>query len=143
MKPKSILRTGSIITFLQALAHTSAFSMWKQPDDPIVSGVIKQMIESKFLIMGTMRSLADIHDGLGYTLSIDLCFIGIVMWFTSGSLEQDGRFRRSIILACSFVLLGWSIIQIVFFFPLAVAFSLAASLLGFYSIVLLNKEKRV
>ena len=141
MKPNLILRTGSIITFLQALAHTNAFSMWKQSDDPVVSGVIRQMIGNKFPIMGTMRSLADIHDGLGYTLSIDLCFIAIVMWFASGSLEQSDRFRKNIIIACSTVLLGWAIIQVIFFFPLAVAFSLVASLLGFYSIIMLNKQK--
>ena len=141
MKPKLILRIGAIITLLQALAHTNTFSSWKQSDDPVMSGVVKQMVENEFSIMGTMRSMANLHDALGYTFSIDLCFIAIIMWLASRSLEQNGRFMKTIILACSTVLLGWAILQMLFVFPLAVAFSLVASLLGFYSLVLLHKKK--
>lgn len=139
MKPKFLLRTASVVMLLHDFGHTFGALTWKQSDDPAKQEVIKQMTEPKFPFMGTVRSMGEYYDGYGFTCSLALLFIAILLWLLSNVTEQNKKLVRQILTVTSIILLAWGIDELIFFFPFAAAFSLIASGLGFYSVVLLNR----
>src|SRR5471030_2277133 len=141
MKPKLILRTASIIILLHNAGHIMGTLTWKQTDDPAKIEVIKQMTDHKFPFMGTVRSMGNYFDGFGLATTLAFFLIAIILWIVSDTTEQNKGICKKIILTISIILLAWGIDELIFFFPFAAAFSLLASLLGFYSIALLNKQK--
>lgn len=141
MKPKLLLRAASIVMLLHDAGHTLGALTWKQATDPAKIEVIKQMTDNKFPFMGANRSMGEFYDGYGFACTLALLLIAIILWLVSNVTEGNKDFCKKITLTVSIILLAWGIDELIFFFPFAAAFSLIASVLGFYSIVLLNKQK--
>jgi hypothetical protein len=143
MKAKIILRTAAIIIFLHDVGHTMAVLTWKEDPDPKKMEVIKQMTENKFPFMGTSRSMGEYFEGFGVAGTLSLLLIALILWYVSDVSDTNKNFNKKIILTVSIILLAWGISELIYFFPLAASFSLISSLLGFYSLVLLNKPGNV
>ncbi len=143
MTAKIILRAAAIIIFLHDIGHTMAVLTWKDDPDPKKMEVIKQMTENKFPFMGTSRSMGEYFEGFGIHGTLSLLLITLILWYVSNVRETNKNFNKKIILTVSIILLAWGISELIYFFPLAASFSLIASLLGFYSLLLLNKPGNV
>jgi hypothetical protein len=143
MKAKIILRAAAIIIFLHAIGHTMAVLTWKEDPDPKKMEVIKQMTDNKFPFMGTSRSMGEYFEGFGIHGSLSLLLITLILWYASDVRETNKNSNKKIILTVSLILLAWGISELIYFFPFAASFSLISSLLGFYSLVLLNKPGNV
>jgi hypothetical protein len=143
MKAKIILRAASVIIFLHAIGHTMAVLTWKDDPDPKKMEVIKQMTDNKFSFMGTSRSMGEYFEGFGIHGTLSLLLITLILWYASDISETNKNFNKKIILTVSVILLAWGVSELIYFFPFAASFSLISSLLGFYSLVLLNKPGNV
>jgi len=139
VKAKIILRTAAIIIFLHDVGHTMAVLTWKEDDNPKKMEVIHQMTDNKFPFMGTSRSMGEYFEGFGFMGTLSLLLIALILWYVSDAGEISNGFKKKIILTVSIILLLWGISELIYIFPVAASFSLIASLLGFYSLVLLNK----
>jgi hypothetical protein len=116
---------------------------WKDDADPKKMEVVRQMTGNKFPFMGTSRSMGEYFEGFGIQGTLSLLLITLILWYVSDVKETNTNFNRKIILTVSFILLAWGITELIYFFPFAASFSLISSLLGFYSLVLLNKPGNV
>jgi hypothetical protein len=126
MKSKVLLRIASIVMFLHDVGHTYGHLTWKQASDPIKQEVIKQMTENRFPFMGAIRSLGEYYEGYGYASTIAILFISILLWIFSSSLSLDKNLSKKILIIISAFLLAWGIVELLYFFPFAAAFSLTA-----------------
>jgi hypothetical protein len=143
MRAKIILRAAAIIIFLHGIGHTMAVLTWKDDPDPKKMEVVRQMTENKFPFMGTSRSMGEYFEGFGIHGTLSLLLITLILWYASDVKEPNKNLNKKIILTVSIILLVWGIIELIYFFPFAASFSLISSLLGFYSLALLNKPGNV
>ena len=142
MKPKLLLRIAAIVMFLHDVGHTLGQLTWKETPDPAKLAVIKQMTENKFLFMGKMRSMGEYFDGFGYASTLGLFLLAAILWIASGATEQNKGIVKKILVIVSLVLLAWGIVELIFFFPFAAAFSLLAFLLTVIATFQLNSQVR-
>lgn len=140
MKPKLPLRIASVVMLLLDLGHTLGALTWKQASDPPQQEVIRHMTGKKFPFMGTTRSMGEYYDGYGFASTLARLLIAIILWLVSNANQQTRDLSKKITLTISIILVLWGIVELIFFFPLAAAFSLIASALGFYSVVLFNRQ---
>lgn len=140
MNAKITLRAASIIIFLHDVGHTMAVVTWKDDTVPKKLEVIKGMTDNKFEFMGTARSMGEYYEGFGVMGTLALLFIALVLWMVSNVTEANKRLVQKLVLTVSIILLGWGITELIYIFSVAASFSLIASLLGFYSLLLLNRQ---
>lgn len=141
MKPKLLLRIAAVIMLLHDVGHTFGHLTWKHTPDAAKQEVIKQMTDNKFPFMGAVHSMADYYDGYGFAGTLALLFFAAVLWIVSSVDTQTTSMSRKIIFTVSVLLLLWGIDEVIYFFPFAAAFSIAASVLGFYSLALVRKKQ--
>ncbi|MFB9842616.1 LIC_13387 family protein [Mucilaginibacter ginsenosidivorans] len=122
MKPKILLRIASIIMLLHTLGHTMGALTWKDAPNAAVKQVIDGMLGNRFDFMGWSVSMGDFFAGYGYGMIGVLLLISILLWLLSA--EPNRRF----ILALGLFLLFLSIIEFIYFFPFAAAFSFVAGI---------------
>jgi hypothetical protein len=134
MKPKLLLRIAAIIILIHGILHTTGFSQWKQDPDPAKHELIKQMTGQRFPFMGTSRNMGEYYDGFGYSCSIALFLIAILLWIVSGELSSNPSLPKKIIAVISFSLLVWATVEVIYFFPFAAGLTLVASICGFGSL---------
>ena len=140
MKPKILLRMASIIMFLHDVGHTFGSLSWKQTSDPEKQQIINQMIGHKFPFMGAIRSMGDTIDGYGYATILSLFFFSAILWILAGSLTENPKLARKLLITVSAILLVWGINELIFFFPFAASFSLIAMILTVIAIFRMNVE---
>ncbi|HTI60796.1 LIC_13387 family protein [Mucilaginibacter sp.] len=120
MRPKILLRIASVIMLLHMLGHTMGALTWKDAPNAAVKQVIDGMLGNRFDFMGRSVSIGDFFAGYGYGMIGVLLLVSILLWLLSA--EHNRRF----ILALGLFLLFLSIIEFIYFFPFAAAFSLLA-----------------
>ncbi|HTD39792.1 MAG TPA: hypothetical protein VK671_04170 [Mucilaginibacter sp.] len=141
MKPKLLLRIAAILILIHGVLHTMGFSQWKQDPDPARHEVIKQMTGQKLPFMGTSRNMGEYYDGFGYSCSIALILIALLLWIVSGELSSNPSLAKKVILVISFSLLVWATDELIYFFPFAAGLTLVASVCGFGSLPGLAKQR--
>ena len=129
MKPKLSLRIASIIMLLHDVGHTIGHLGWKQGTDPVKQEVIRQMTENKFPFMGTTRSFGEYYEGYGTTSILALLLFAALLWILSGAEPRNAALTRKLLVVISVILLGWGIVELIYFFPFAASFSLLAMVL--------------
>lgn len=122
MKPKILLRVASVIMLLHTLGHTMGALTWKDAPNAAVKQVIVGMPGNRFDFMGRSVSIGDFFAGYGYSMIGVLLLVSILLWLLS--VEPNKRF----VLAVGLFLLFLSVIEFVYFFPFAAAFSLLAGI---------------
>ena len=126
MKAKLLLRIAAVLMFLHTMGHTLGAFSWKTAPNPTVGLVIKGMETNHFDFMGRSVTLASFFDGYGFTMLLMLLFISILLWLLSANSENSLSARLLPVFAV--FLLSMGIIEYVYFFPFAAAFSVAAGL---------------
>lgn len=140
MKAKLILRIAAVIMLLHAMGHTVGVYTWNQPIDAHYGEVVNGMSNNKFVFMGATCTLGRFYEGFGYAATLAMLLMVGILWIVSGATGQNNELVKKIVVLLSVILLFWGILELIYFFPFAASFSLIASVLGFYSLVAMNKE---
>ncbi len=143
MKPKLLLRIAAIIIFLHAIGHTMGVYTWKDPNSQVPGELIKQMIEQKFNFMGKSASMGSFYEGFGYASTIAMLLVVSILWIIGTAAEKNASLSAKLLWPIAAFLFLLGIDEIIYFFPLAVAFSFIALLLTVVSIFKLNKSTNV
>jgi hypothetical protein len=122
MKAKLLLRIASSIMLLHTLGHTVGALTWKDAPNPAVKQVIEGMQNNQFDFMGRTTTLACFYAGYGYIMIGVLLFISILLWQLSTTPVSKIAYAMGVLLLCM------GILEYIYFFPLAAAFSILAGL---------------
>jgi hypothetical protein len=122
MKAKTLLRIGAVLMLLHAAGHTIGALTWKQTSDTAMKRVVEGMLNNHFDFMGLTVSIGDFYSGYGFILIGVLLLLSLLLWILSTEP------MRSIILALGFFLVFLSVMELIYFFPVAAAFSLLAGI---------------
>jgi hypothetical protein len=142
MIPKLLLRIAAVLMLLHAIGHTIGFSQWKHDPIPEKQKIIDQMIGQKFPFMGANRSIADFHDGFGYTTTMFLLLMVCMLWIASSVKEENSGIAIKILIPVTFFLFLLAVDEMMFFFLFAVSFSLLSAILSLVAVVLLYYRKK-
>jgi hypothetical protein len=126
------LRTAGIIMLLHTIGHTIGALTWKKAPNPVLKQVVDGMINNHFTFMGRLASIGDFYSGYGYSMIGVLLLITILLWQLSVNIQ------RPFVLTLGIFLLFLSVIEYIWFFPFASAFSLVA---GIATMVAYQKSK--
>ena len=124
---------------LHTIGHTFGTLDWKKTTDPAKQEVIKQMTGNKFPFMGANRSMDDAMDGYGFALILTLFLITAILWMCSNYAAKNSTLVINFLILISIILLLSGIIELIYFFPLAAAFTLITMLLTVIAIIQITK----
>lgn len=127
MKPKLLLRLGAIIMILHLAGHTFGHLGWRKCTEPVREEVVRHMTEYKFPFMGAIHSIGDYYEGYGWTGGVALFFFAAIMWSLSAASVSESSIVRRQTIILTLCLLVWGVLEWIFFFPFAAAFTLAAA----------------
>ena len=122
MKAKLLLRIAAVLMLLHTLGHTIGALTGKEAPNARVGTVITGMEKEHFDFMGRSVSLGAFFDGYGFSMIGVLLLVSILLWLFAA--DPNRRF----ILVLGLFLLFLGIIEFVYFFPFAAAFSLLAGI---------------
>ncbi|WP_295799146.1 hypothetical protein [Mucilaginibacter sp.] len=124
MKPKILLRIASILMLLHTAGHTMGALTWNDAPNAAVAQVVKGMETVHFGFMGRQVTLALFFNGYGFIMIGVLLLISALLWFLSGDAANNlfGRFVGLL----SVFLLAMAVLEYVYFFAFAAAFSALA-----------------
>jgi hypothetical protein len=126
MKPKIFLRIASVLMLLHTVGHTLGALSWRKAPNAAVQKVITAMESNRFQFMGRSASLADFYSGYGIIMIGVLLLITVLLWL--GSDETDVRSFRKVQTLLTAFLVFLAVIEYIYFFPFAAAFSLLAGI---------------
>jgi hypothetical protein len=129
MKPEILLRFAAVIMLLHTIGHTFGTISWKKTDDPVKKQIINQMTGVKFPFMAANRSLGETLEGGAVMGILALSLITVILWIASNSLTTEAVFVRNILIVIAIMLASQTIVEFIYFFPLAACFSALACLL--------------
>jgi len=115
------------------IGHSIGQNGWKKNDDPVMRQVAHWMTGPRFPFMGVSRTMGDYFDGYGYTASITLATLALLLWLASSKVATQGQVVRSEILILALALLAFSAIEFLYFFPFAAIISCLAAVLTLIS----------
>ena len=101
MRPATLLRTASILTFLLAVGHTTGVFFGKVAPGAQAAAVLA-MKTNQFQVMGVTRSYWDFNLGEGVAASITMLVEAVVFW-QLGSLAKKSAMPLRPILAAYLV----------------------------------------
>ncbi|HWK06727.1 MAG TPA: hypothetical protein VNS58_23995 [Puia sp.] len=134
--PTLLTRIASGMMLLHAIGHTTAIVTWQNPNGKIPSDVIRKMQEAHFLFGGQDATMAKFFSGHGYAGTILLLLIVTLLWVIS---SWPGKKATGILWVIGISICALSVDELIYFFPMAVVFSLIAAVLVFVAIFQLNK----
>lgn len=133
---KLLLRIAAIIMLLHAIGHTLAIVTWRKPNGKIPFDIVQKMQDTHFSFQGKDSTMASFFSGHGYAGAIFLLLIVSILWTISN--WQEKRATKILwLVGVAIVLLA--VDELLFFFPMAMVFSLLAAALVFISIFKINK----
>ncbi|MDN5285533.1 MAG: hypothetical protein JWR38_1807 [Mucilaginibacter sp.] len=119
---KIALRIAAVLILLHTLGHTVGALTWKNAPNVRVAAVVTGMENEHFDFMGRSLTLASFFNGYGYSMIGVFLLISILLWLLSSAPV------RSMILLLGLFLVILAIIEFIYFFPFAAAFSLLAGI---------------
>jgi hypothetical protein len=129
MKPKLLLRIAAILMFLHTIGHTFGALGWKKAPNAAVAGVISGMENNHFDFMGRTTTIASFYEGYGYSMIAVLLFISVLLWLLSAE-----PVAKLLPLTAVFLLL-LAVVEFIYFFAFAAAFSLLAGLCTLFAFI--------
>ncbi|MDP9076935.1 MAG: hypothetical protein M3O71_05890 [Bacteroidota bacterium] len=126
MKPKILLRIAAIMMFLHTIGHTLGAFSWDEAPDAAVGKVIYGMKIVHFAFMGRQVTLASFYIGYGFTMILVLLPISILLWLLS--TDAGSRLFTRLVPLLGVFLVMMAVIEYVYFFPFAAAFSFLAGI---------------
>jgi hypothetical protein len=119
---KLALRIAAILMLLHTAGHTMGALTWKKAPNVRVAAVVTGMENEHFDFMGRSLTLASFFNGYGFIMIGVLLLISILLWLLSSAPV------RSMILLLGLFLVFMAIMEFIYFFPFAAAFSLLAGI---------------
>jgi len=126
MKPKILLRIAAVLMFLHTTGHTLGALSWKDAPNAAIAQVVKGMLANHFNFMGRSASMGSFYDGYGFTMILVLLLIGIMLWVLSSQTNNNLAVRFTQLLGVFLLMMG--VLEYIYFFPFAAAFSLLAGI---------------
>jgi hypothetical protein len=139
---KILLRSSAILMLVHALMHTMGHMNWKNPTDPVLRGVVGEMISHPIPFMGVVQSYGQYFEGYGYACSVALLLMGIIFWIVSAPARQNDALVKRIVFVTSCALLAWAVVEQIYFFPLAAIITFLAAAGGFVSYLLRVSQRQ-
>lgn len=136
---KLLLRIAAGIMLVHAIGHTIGVFTWQKPNGKIPIEVVQKMQETHFLFGGKDSTMANFFSGHGYAGTILLLLIVTVLWTVSSSTD---KIATKILWLVGIAIVTLALDELIYFFPMAVIFSLVAALLVFLSIFKINKTAK-
>jgi hypothetical protein len=119
---KLALRIAAILMLLHTAGHTMGALTWKKAPNVRVAAVVTGMENEHFDFMGRSLTLASFFNGYGFIMIGVLLLISILLWLLSSAPV------RSMILLLGLFLVFMAIMEFIYFFAFAAAFSLLAGI---------------
>jgi hypothetical protein len=135
---KLLLRIAAIIMLLHAIGHTLGVITWQRTNGKIPLDLVQKMQGTHFSFQGKDSTMAAFFSGHGYAGTILLLFIVSILWTLSNSKDKNST---KILGLTGLAIVFLALDEILYFFPMAVAFSLIAAVLVFISIQKINKTE--
>jgi hypothetical protein len=119
---KIALRIAAALILLHTFGHTMGALTWKNAPNVRVAAVVTGMEDEHFDFMGRSLTLASFFNGYGYSMIGVFLLVSVLLWLLS--IEPNKR----MIAVLGLFLLFLAIIEFIYFFPFAAAFSLLAGI---------------
>jgi hypothetical protein len=87
------------------------------------------MTDHRFPVMGAVHSFADFLHGFGWIGEIALLLTAYLLWLTGSIAGSQPGISRKLSAALFISLLGQSVLEIIYFFPVAYVMTLFATVL--------------
>jgi hypothetical protein len=137
MNAKILLRIAAVIMLLHGAGHTMGVATWQDPNGNIPYEVVQRMRDMQFSFMGKSgATMAAFYSGFGYCTTILLLLIAALLWIFSD--WRDKSVTKILWVICA-AIVSLAVVELIYFFPMAVAFCLSSAALILTSIVLINK----
>lgn len=141
MKPKLLLRIASLLMLFHMIGHTFGALGWKNAPNEAVGQVITGMETNHFEFMGRPVTLASFYEGYGFSMILVMLLISLLLWILSA--ETGNRLSARLLPLLAGFLLMVGILEYVYFFPFAAAFSFLAGLCTLVALLSQNKLSRL
>jgi len=123
---KTALRIAAILMLLHTIGHTIGAITWKKAPNLTIQKIVDDMQSNHFIFMGRSVSLGLFFEGYGFIMIGVLLLLTIMLW-----LQPERKF----ILTIGLFLLFMGVIELIYFFPFAAAFTLGAAIATLYAFV--------
>jgi hypothetical protein len=140
MSRKLLLRVASVLMLLHTMGHSIGAFTWKNTPDTAMKLVVSGMETNHFTFMGRVTTLASYFDGYGFTMIFVLLLITSLLWLISSAESNTLVVGIARLLAVFLIAMG--VIEYVYFFPFAAAFSLLAGICTLIALFA-NKETKL
>jgi hypothetical protein len=127
MKPSTLLRVASVLSFLHFLGH-SAGMPWTPSEGGATNVVIGAMKSYRFEVLGAERSYWDFYQGFGLTVSVLVLLEAVLLWFLGTLAVKEAHRLRPIVLACLVASVAQLVLMVRFFFLPPVVLTAASTL---------------
>jgi len=142
MSVKILLRIAAIIMLFHGVGHTIGVATWQSLDGDVyrqIPQVVKSMQDAEFSFMGKDgATMAGFYSGFGYCGTIFLVFVAALLWVLAGWKSKS---LTPLLWITAGSIVALAILEIIYFFPMAVAFCLISAALVVTSIILIHKCK--
>ncbi|HET7003611.1 MAG TPA: hypothetical protein VFI33_19955 [Puia sp.] len=129
MKPKILLFIASGIIFLHAIGHFLGVTNVMKGETNEQNMVIQAMTDHRFPVMGRVHSFADFLDGFGWIGEIFLLLTVYLLWLAGSAINSQPEIARKLSGALFISLLAQSILEFIYFFPIAYIMTMIATVL--------------
>ncbi|QEC77517.1 LIC_13387 family protein [Mucilaginibacter ginsenosidivorax] len=139
MTAKLLLRIAAILMLLHTLGHTIGAITWKDAPNPAVGQVINGMQSQHFDFMGRSVTLAGFFEGYGFIMIGVLPLVAIFLWLFGS--QSANPLTKSLLPVLAVFLLVMGVIEYIYFFPFAAAFTFLAGLCSVIALVVIKRGK--
>ena len=137
------MRIASVIIFLHAIGHFLGVVNATKGETDEENMVIHAMTEHRFPVMGAVHSFADFLHGFGWIGEVFLLMTAYLLWFTGSLAAVQPAISRKLSAVLFISLLSQTILEIIYFFPVAYVLSLIATVLTGLSFLVLQKKRNL
>jgi hypothetical protein len=141
MTAKLLLRIAAILMLLHTIGHTIGAITWKDAPNPAVGLVVSGMQSQHFDFMGRSVTLAGFFEGYGFILIGVLLLISVFLWMFSS--QSTNPLTKSLLTVLAAFLLVMGVIEYIYFFAFAAAFSFLAGLCSVVALVVMKRGKSI
>ena len=134
---------ASVIIFLHAIGHFLGVASVTKGETDEQNMVIHAMTDHRFPVMGTVHSFADFLHGFGWIGEVFLILTAYLLWFTGSLAASQPGISRKLSAALFISLLAQTILEFIYFFPVAYLMSLIATVLTGLSFLVLRKKRNL
>jgi hypothetical protein len=141
MKPKLLLRIASGFILLHAIGHFMGVASVTKGETEEENMVIHAMTDHRFPVLGAVHSFADFLHGFGWVGEVFLLLTAYLLWFTGSIADGQPAISRKLSTVLFISLLAQTILEFIYFFPVAYLMSLIAAVLTGLSFLVLQKKE--